>query len=129
MRYATVTGAAVLAVVFALVWDIWSDWRMAFAVLTVAMLTILALGIHDLIQTRDAILRNYPMIAHSRLFFEDIHPEIRQYLFEGDRDGAPFPRDQRAIGAGQGRSCCEFPAKHLDAVSELVAAAGLSHPS
>ena len=97
LRYATVIGAAVLAVIFALIWDIWPEWRATFAVLTVAMLAILALGIHDLTQSRHAILRNYPITAYLRFFFEDIRPEIRQYFFEGDKDGAPFPRDQRAI--------------------------------
>ena len=38
-------------------------------------------GIHDLIQTRHAILRNYPVIGHLRFFFEKIRPEMRQYFF------------------------------------------------
>ena len=54
-------------------------------------------GIHDLIQTRHAILRNYPVIGHLRFFFEKIRPEMRQYFFEGDTDGRPFPRERRAI--------------------------------
>ncbi len=55
------------------------------------------LGIYDLIQTRHAILRNYPIIGHLRFFFEKIRPEMRQYFFEGDTDGRPFPRERRAI--------------------------------
>ncbi len=97
LRYAAIIGAAGLALIFGLIWDIWPDWRLTFGALSVAMLGILAIGIHDLTQTRHAILRNYPVIAHLRFFFEDIRPEIRQYFFEGDKDGAPFPRDQRAI--------------------------------
>ena len=56
-----------------------------------------ALGIHDLYQTRHAVLRNYPVAAHLRFLLESIRPEMRQYFFEGDKDGAPFPRDKRAI--------------------------------
>jgi glutamate synthase domain-containing protein 2 len=56
-----------------------------------------AIGIHDLTQTRHAILRNYPLIGHLRFFFEKIRPEMRQYFFESDQDGAPFPREKRAI--------------------------------
>ncbi len=56
-----------------------------------------ALGLRDLMQTNHAILRNYPIIAHLRFLLEDLRPELRQYFFEGDKDGAPFPRDQRAI--------------------------------
>ncbi len=54
-------------------------------------------GIRDLIQTRHAILRNYPIIGHLRFFFEKIRPEMRQYFFESDQDGMPFPREKRAI--------------------------------
>ena len=28
---------------------------------------------------------------------ENIRPELRQYFFEADKDGMPFPRDKRAI--------------------------------
>src|SRR4051812_40625569 len=59
-----------------------------------AFLTIV--GIHDLIQKRHAILRNYPISAHMRFIFEAIRPEMRQYFFESDSDGRPFSRDRRA---------------------------------
>ncbi len=62
-----------------------------------ALSALAALGLHDLRQTRHAILRNYPILAHIRFFLEEIRPEMRQYFFEGDKDGAPFPRDKRAI--------------------------------
>jgi glutamate synthase domain-containing protein 2 len=55
------------------------------------------LGLRDLTQTKRAILRNYPIAAHLRYFFEGIRPEMRQYFFEGDKDGMPFSRDKRAI--------------------------------
>jgi hypothetical protein len=54
-------------------------------------------GLHDLRQTRHAVLRNYPVAAHLRFLLESIRPEMRQYFFEGDKDGTPFPRDKRAI--------------------------------
>src|SRR5260370_13033254 len=60
-----------------------------------AALTIL--GTHDLIQTRHAVLRNYPISAHLRFLLEEIRPEMRQYFFEGDKDGMPFSRDKRAV--------------------------------
>lgn len=55
------------------------------------------IGIRDILQTRHAILRNYPIIGHLRFFFEKIRPEMRQYFFEADTDGRPFPREKRAI--------------------------------
>ena len=56
-----------------------------------------ALGLHDLLQSRRAILRNYPIVGHLRFLFEKIRPEMRQYFFETDKDGMPFSRDVRAI--------------------------------
>jgi glutamate synthase domain-containing protein 2 len=55
------------------------------------------IGVRDLTQRRHAILRNYPILAHLRFVFEKIRPEMRQYFFEGEKDGTPFPRDKRAI--------------------------------
>jgi glutamate synthase domain-containing protein 2 len=55
------------------------------------------LGLRDFFQTRHAILRNYPITAHLRFLFEKIRPEMRQYFFEDDKTGLPFPRDKRAI--------------------------------
>jgi glutamate synthase domain-containing protein 2 len=54
-------------------------------------------GVHDLVQTHHAVLRNYPIAGHLRFLLEGVRPEIRQYFFEGDKDGAPFSRDKRAL--------------------------------
>jgi glutamate synthase domain-containing protein 2 len=55
------------------------------------------LGTRDLLQTRHAVLRNYPISAHLRFLLEHMRPEMRQYFFEGEKDGAPFSRDKRAV--------------------------------
>ncbi len=55
------------------------------------------LGLHDLFQTRHAVLRNYPIAAHLRFLLEAIRPEMRQYFFEDEKHGMPFARDKRAI--------------------------------
>lgn len=54
-------------------------------------------GIYDLIQTKTAILRNYPVIGHLRFMLEFIRPEIRQYFIEGDNDETPFSKEQRTL--------------------------------
>jgi glutamate synthase domain-containing protein 2 len=59
------------------------------------LLTIL--GIHDRLQTRHAVLRNYPILGHMRFLLEFIRPEIRQYFIEGDNDKTPFSRSQRTL--------------------------------
>lgn len=55
------------------------------------------LGFYDLLQTRRAVLRNYPVIGHFRYLLEGIRPEIRQYFIESDSDELPFSRRQRSI--------------------------------
>ena len=97
IRFAPFILVAFLTLVFAVSSVIASDWRGTFLTLTVAMGALVLVGLRDLTQTRHAILRNYPIAAHLRFLLEKIRPEIRQYFFEGDKDGAPFPRDKRAI--------------------------------
>ncbi|AMP16411.1 FMN-binding glutamate synthase family protein [Collimonas pratensis] len=65
-------------------------WAVAPALLS-------ALGIWDMNQRSHAILRNYPLMGHFRFLFEMIRPEMRQYFFESDNDGAPFTRKERSL--------------------------------
>ena len=55
------------------------------------------LGCADLIQDKQAVRRNFPVMAHFRYVLEGIGPEIRQYFIEADNDERPFSRAQRAI--------------------------------
>ncbi|MDR3508664.1 MAG: FMN-binding glutamate synthase family protein [Caulobacteraceae bacterium] len=55
------------------------------------------LGLRDLIQTRHAIQRNYPIIGHIRWMAEMVRPEIRQYMIEADEEATPFSRSQRSL--------------------------------
>jgi len=69
-----------------------------FLFLIIAIFAGLALlGTVDLIQTRHAVLRNYPISAHLRYLLETIRPEMRQYFFEDEKHGLPFSRDKRAV--------------------------------
>ncbi|MCX7149465.1 MAG: FMN-binding glutamate synthase family protein [Rhodocyclales bacterium] len=54
-------------------------------------------GLSDYLQVRQAVRRNYPLLAHFRFFFEYIRPEIRQYFLEADSEELPFSRAQRSI--------------------------------
>ncbi|WP_323009451.1 FMN-binding glutamate synthase family protein [Paracoccus sp. (in: a-proteobacteria)] len=71
-----------------------SPW---FSLVAVPLGSLALLGIHDLMQTRHAILRNYPVIGHIRFLIENFRPEIRQYMIEGDQDELPFSRQARAL--------------------------------
>jgi glutamate synthase domain-containing protein 2 len=97
LRYALITWPAILTVAAAglmLAFPGQTWWLLPAGALCLASVLT---GLHDLRQTRHAVLRNYPVAAHLRFFLESIRPEMRQYFFEGDKDGAPFPRDKRAI--------------------------------
>ena len=97
MRYVPLTLAVLLCLVSAVFAAVLPGWRLFFQVCTVVFAAISYLGFRDLTQTRHAILRNYPLSARLRFLLERVRPEIRQYFLESDTDGAPFPRDKRAI--------------------------------
>ncbi|WP_420213869.1 FMN-binding glutamate synthase family protein [Janthinobacterium fluminis] len=65
--------------------------------LTLLAGALTALGVADLLQTRRALRRNYPLLAHFRFLLESIRPEIRQYFLEDDTEAKPFSRNQRSI--------------------------------
>ena len=54
-------------------------------------------GLYDLCQPLHSVRRNYPIIGRLRWFFEEIRPEIRQYLLEDDKTKTPFSRSQRSL--------------------------------
>ena len=56
---------------------------------------VAAVGVHDVIQRRHSILRNYPILGHARFMLEAIRPEMQQYFIERNYDGRPFDRDTR----------------------------------
>ena len=96
-RFALITWPAILiavAIGLMLAFPGQTWWLLPLAILCAGSVLI---GLHDLRQTRHAVLRNYPVAAHLRFLLESIRPEMRQYFFEGDKDGTPFPRDKRAI--------------------------------
>ena len=68
------------------------NWPLFFVF---SLLTLL--GSYDRLQTKHAILRNYPILGHMRFLLEFIRPEIRQYFIEADNDKTPFSREQRTL--------------------------------
>src|SRR5690606_31020188 len=62
-----------------------------------AVLPLILLGVRDMLQTRQAIRRNFPLFGRLRYLFESIRPEIQQYFVEGDTTGRPFSRMFRSV--------------------------------
>lgn len=69
-------------------------WAIPLFLVSAALVII---GVHDLTQPLHSVRRNYPIIGRLRWFFEEIRPEIRQYLIESDHDETPFSRSQRSL--------------------------------
>jgi len=66
-------------------------WRLGMVPVAAAA----AVAVHDLVQRKYAILRNFPVIGHGRFLVEAIGPELRQYIVAGNDEERPFSRDQR----------------------------------
>ena len=64
----------------------------------------IAVGVYDMIQTKHAIRRNFPVIGHGRYLMEMIRPEINQYFVESNWDGMPFNRERRSVVYQIGRA-------------------------
>jgi glutamate synthase domain-containing protein 2 len=60
-----------------------------------AVLAIIGVGLHDVTQTKDPILRNYPVVGHGRHVLAELGPKIRQYIVANNNEERPFSRDQR----------------------------------
>jgi len=58
---------------------------------------LLLVGLHDSLQRRHTVLRNFPIVGHVRYFLEMIRPEIQQYFIENNIDAFPIEREFRSI--------------------------------
>ena len=71
----------------------------------VAILPLIARGVADMLQTKQAIKRNFPLVGHARYLLEMIRPEVNQYFIESNSDGRPWT----SVGASVGLACCGSP--------------------
>lgn len=63
--------------------------------LGVVVALLVALYLHDRLQTKDPILRNYPVLGWGRKGLTELGPLFRQYLFSNDREETPYNRITR----------------------------------
>jgi glutamate synthase domain-containing protein 2 len=61
------------------------------------LIPLFILGMNDLMQSRQAIRRNFPVLGNFRYLFEMIRPEINQYFIESNTDGTPINRENRSV--------------------------------
>jgi glutamate synthase domain-containing protein 2 len=85
-------SAASLALIFsaALVWP-------PILILLLVVGPVIGIGVVDMLQTKQAIRRNFPVIGHGRYLMEKIRPEINQYFVESNSNGRPFNREDRSV--------------------------------
>ncbi|MEZ5064530.1 MAG: FMN-binding glutamate synthase family protein [bacterium] len=69
----------------------------AWLVPAVLAAPFVAIGLHDVAQRDNAILRNFPIAGHVRYLAEAISPEIQQYFIERHTDGKPISRNHRNV--------------------------------
>ncbi len=85
---------SILLTVIIIFWAwFWIDALFAFVIVG----PFIYMGIEDMIQTRQSIKRNFPIVGRLRYFFEMIRPEIQQYFVESNTDGAPINRNERSV--------------------------------
>ena len=68
----------------------------AMILLVGTFIVLFALGLHDILQKKHAILRNFPVIGHFRYLLEAVGPELRQYIVTSNDEERPFTRDERS---------------------------------
>ncbi|KOU14475.1 MULTISPECIES: FMN-binding glutamate synthase family protein [unclassified Streptomyces] len=94
MKLLVVAVLVPLAVVACAATVLVSPWWSAAAG---ALLLLAATAVHDVLQRRHSVLRNYPVLGHLRFALEKLRPELQQYFIERNFDGRPFDRDTRDI--------------------------------
>ncbi|MFZ9886172.1 MAG: FMN-binding glutamate synthase family protein [Myxococcota bacterium] len=72
----------------------WTPWGVLLAILASGYWI---LGLQDMLQRRQSILRNFPILGRLRYLAESVRPELRQYFVESDQEENPFSREKRSI--------------------------------
>ncbi|MEZ4932131.1 MAG: hypothetical protein R2788_08440 [Saprospiraceae bacterium] len=61
------------------------------------LLPIILVGVYEMMQTKHAIMRNFPVLGRGRYIMENLRPKIYQYFIESDTDGTPLNRLSRTV--------------------------------
>lgn len=87
------TTAALILILISGIAIFWAPivWSLVFVT------PILYVGICDIIQTKQTIKNNFPVIGHFRYILEKFRPEIQQYFVETDTEGTPVNRVFRSL--------------------------------
>ncbi len=85
---------SVVTTALVLIWAyFWIEALFAFVLVG----PLIYMGVADMMQTRQSIKRNFPVLGRLRYVFEDMRPKIQQYFVESDTDGSPINRNERSV--------------------------------
>src|SRR5687768_7435835 len=93
MRKIFVVSSIALTLLILLWAYYWIDALFAFIIVG----PLIYMGIEDMVQTKQSIKRNFPLLGRLRYVFEDMRPKIQQYFVESDTDGSPINRNERSV--------------------------------
>lgn len=91
-RWFYIVSLLLLALVAVAAW-----FRPSAAWSLVVIAPLVAVGLHDSLQPRHTVLRNFPLLGHIRYGLELIRPEIQQYFIENNIDAFPIEREFRSL--------------------------------
>ena len=93
MRNKFILSSIIITVIIATISWFWPPVLWSFILFG----SLIILGCADILQKRQTIRRNFPIIGNLRYFFESIRPEIMQYFVETDLEGRPINRVYREL--------------------------------
>jgi glutamate synthase domain-containing protein 2 len=63
----------------------------------IVLFPLFIVGMHDSLQRKNNVLRNYPLWGHLRYMLLAIRPQIQQYFIQTEEEGRPFSTEKRNI--------------------------------
>lgn len=88
-----VISLLLIAIIAAAAWFLWQPLWWLFLLIG----PLILLGVVDMLQKKDNIKRNFPLLGRGRYIMEELRPKIYQYFIESDTNGKPFSRMFRNI--------------------------------
>lgn len=93
MRKGFIISAVIALLITGLLAYFVNSW---WYIATGIVLLLFIVGIGDMMQTRHAIMRTYPVFGRMRYWMEALRPKMYQYFVESDIDGRPINRIDRS---------------------------------
>lgn len=90
-------------IVFGIVLLTYPFWKDVLWFLVV-LIPLFLLGIYDILQRPNNILRLYPVVGHWRFMLQSFRPQIQQYFIETNTNGKPFSREERELVYNRSRN-------------------------